>query len=121
MRVGEGKETDEFKQKSSFIGMPSPTDVANALESTRMEALVTDSVSSIDDRPPISERPAVDTLGINWCNHSLYHGAVYGVVWGDEPISDVNSELDAAIGVDQEEALAALVSVSYTHLRAHET
>ena len=110
MRVGEGKETDEFKQKSSFIGMPSPTDVANALDSTRMEALVTDSVSSIDDRPPISERPAVDTLGINWCNHSLYHGAVYGVVWGDEPISDVNSELDAAIGVDQEEALAALVS-----------
>ena len=76
MRVGQGKETEDFKQKSKF-DIPSPKDVADVMDSVRTDGLLTDKVSSVDSRPDITNRTPVDTIGTSWYNHSLYHGAVY--------------------------------------------
>jgi len=55
-------------------------------------------------------RAAIDTIGEHWPRHTLFHGAVCNVKWG-HPIENNDAyELDAAIGVNQEEALAALIS-----------
>jgi hypothetical protein len=60
--------------------------------------------------PSLIMRAAIDTIGEHWPRHTLYHGAVCNVQWG-QPIENNDAyELDAAIGVNQEEALAALIS-----------
>lgn len=52
----------------------------------------------------------IDTIGPNWTRNSLYHGSVLHVPWG-QPIADEHiPEVDAAVGITQQEALSALVS-----------
>ncbi len=60
--------------------------------------------------PSLIMRAAIDTIGDHWPRHSLYHGAVCNVQWGQPLENNDSYELDAAIGVNQEEALAALIS-----------
>ena len=55
-------------------------------------------------------RTPIDLIGDKWPRQSLYHGTVYGVEWSNENNVNTNSELDLAVGINQEEALGALIS-----------
>ena len=56
-------------------------------------------------------RPAVDLIGDKWPRQSLFHGTAYGVEWKpNKKTIDDYSELDVAVGINQEEALGALIS-----------
>ncbi len=57
------------------------------------------------------DRPAVDLIGDKWPRQSLFHGTAYGVEWNNNN-DNINhdSELDLAVGINQEEALGALIS-----------
>ena len=67
-------------------------------------------------KPPIEKLPyfdrlPVDTIGSNWPNQSLFHGMILGVEWNSSnSVTTKNVEIDAAIGINQEEALGALIS-----------
>ena len=52
----------------------------------------------------------LDTIGDLWPRQTVMHGAVYGVKWGEEIPKKVGEEVDAAVGLNQAEALGALVS-----------
>jgi len=52
----------------------------------------------------------LDTIGELWPRQTVMHGAVYGVEWGEEIPKKVGEEVDAAVGLNQAEALGALVS-----------
>lgn len=67
-------------------------------------------VGAIAKDPSLMMRAAIDTIGEHWPRHTLYHGAVCNVQWGQPLENNDEYELDAAIGVNQEEALAALIS-----------
>ena len=67
-------------------------------------------VGAIATDPSLIMRAAIDTIGERWPRHTLYHGAVCNVQWGQPLENNDAYELDAAIGVNQEEALAALIS-----------
>ena len=56
-------------------------------------------------------RPAIDLIGDKWPRQSLFHGTAYGVEWknNNKKVNDY-SELDVAVGINQEEALGALIS-----------
>ncbi len=56
-------------------------------------------------------RTAVDLIGDKWPRQSLFHGTAYGVEWknNNKKVNDY-SELDVAVGINQEEALGALIS-----------
>ena len=77
-------------------------------------------ITDISERikPPIEKLPyfdrlPIDTIGSNWPNQSLFHGMILGVEWNSSnSVTPKNVEIDAAIGVNQEEALGALISVS---------
>lgn len=57
------------------------------------------------------DRPAVDLIGDKWPRQSLFHGTAYGVEWDNNNDSiNHDSELDLAVGINQEEALGALIS-----------
>ena len=58
------------------------------------------------------QRSPVDTISDGWPVQSLFHGSVYGVPWNGGGISrNVNtSDIDASVGINQEEAIAALIS-----------
>ena len=55
-------------------------------------------------------KPPIDVIGNLWTVDSLYHGSVFGVQWNTPNHEKINYELDAAVGSNQEEALAALIS-----------
>jgi hypothetical protein len=67
-------------------------------------------VGAVATDPSLIMRAAIDTIGEHWPRHTLYHGAVCNVQWGQPLENNDAYELDAAIGVNQEEALAALIS-----------
>ncbi len=52
----------------------------------------------------------LDTIGELWPRQTVMHGAVYGVKWGEDIPKKVDEEVDAAVGLNQAEALGALVS-----------
>ena len=57
-------------------------------------------------------RAAVDLIGDKWPRQSLFHGSAFGVEWNTDPENKIfsKSELDLAVGINQEEALGALIS-----------
>jgi len=52
----------------------------------------------------------LDMIGESWPRQTLMHGAVYGVQWGEAIQNKLDEEVDAAVGLNQAEALGALVS-----------
>lgn len=79
---------------------------------------------TIEKEPILSKKPSVDnggkssmlnrnfidTIGSDWPCQSLYHGSVLQVPWGEQIATEESHEVDAAVGINQEEALAALIS-----------
>jgi len=57
-------------------------------------------------------RPPVDTISDGWPVQSLFHGSVFGVAWNGGGVPEnVNApDIDAAVGINQEEAIAAMIS-----------
>ena len=91
----------------------------------KMDKLETSSSKNIADSEPklqnmvdsntinyeLFSRPAVDLIGDKWPRQSLFHGTAYGVEWKPyKNTIDDYSELDVAVGINQEEALGALIS-----------
>ena len=64
-------------------------------------------IKIIQDKPSFK---ILDTIGELWPRQTVMHGAVYGVKWGEEIPKKTGEEVDAAVGLNQSEALGALVS-----------
>ena len=66
-----------------------------------------ENIKIIQDKPSFK---ILDTIGELWPRQTVMHGAVYGVKWGEEIPKKTGEEVDAAVGLNQAEALGALVS-----------
>ena len=55
----------------------------------------------------------MDLIGDKWPRQSLFHGSAFGVEWNTDLENKIfsKSELDLAVGINQEEALGALISL----------
>ena len=81
------------------------------LESEKSDPKLQYLVDSDKSNFELFNRPAVDLIGDKWPRQSLFHGTAYGVEWknNNKKVNDY-SELDVAVGINQEEALGALIS-----------
>ena len=62
----------------------------------------------------LGNRSFIDTIGTDWPRQSLYHGSVLQVPWGPQVPKTTPVEVDAAVGINQEEALSTLIAAEYT-------
>ena len=59
----------------------------------------------------LDSRQSIDLIGSNWPRQAVYHGSAIGVEWGQNAeVTHPLSEVDASVGINQEEALAAMIS-----------
>ena len=69
----------------------------------------------------LDKRQSIDLIGSNWPRQAVYHGSAIGVQWGpNAPVGHPASEVDASVGINQEEALAALLSKEIQEDNGHE-
>ena len=61
----------------------------------------------------LGNRDFIDTIGTDWPRQSLYHGSVLQVPWGPQVPKTTPVEVDAAVGINQEEALSTLIAAEY--------
>ena len=67
--------------------------------------------SEIGSFGKLKSRQSVDLIGSNWPRQAVYHGSAIGVQWGpNAAVEQPLSEVDASVGINQEEALAAMIS-----------
>lgn len=95
----------------------------NSNSGTSNSNLSVANMSFIEEDNPlkhVEEFKQIDTIGDYWPAQSLFHGSVIDVEWNngggsyaEESQSPLDEDLDVAIGSNQEEALAALVSSEY--------
>ena len=94
----------EKRQKPDTSGLKN-------LDSKASESKLHNIVDSNKLNYELFDRPAVDLIGDKWPRQSLFHGTAYGVEWNNNNYNiNHDSELDLAVGINQEEALGALIS-----------
>ncbi|MBT3771307.1 MAG: hypothetical protein HOE92_02655 [Euryarchaeota archaeon] len=98
---------------------PTVTSSAPSLKGISQEDISFKQSATIVDSSPIGKayQKQIDTIGDYWPAQSLFHGTVIDVEWNTkggsfatESSSPTDEDIDVAIGSNQEEALAALIS-----------
>ena len=105
------------REKESSLSKNSVSEFSDMISHNFSESKEISDLGSVTDKmyekipKEIYERVSIDRIGTDWHRRSIYHGSAYCVEWNvDDSITHPNSELDAAIGINQEEAMAALIS-----------